>query len=521
MNKLVGYTVLVLGTLGFLLVFGLVKSEMKEIVYEKNGLQFEYLSKGKAIIPTADIQFFSSQEGQEITMYMNAGYGNKGLWTNLSVFKTNDANGNIHTLATKALNGQVSDSLIMNLDKNAMIDLIASLKDYRGAKLSRYNAESGWFGYVDDTVIIFVLFGFLFVFICLTINSLTYYLSKKVNSKIEWLIPGILAFFLAYHSTLPGFSIWAPFSEKLNWNINFTTIFLSFLVFRFIIKKSQKLEFYDQEVIKFFTIIIATYAIGFICSQIGFNFESRKYNNIFMIYNHGPHPIVIGMTISLAAGNLLANLVRRMIKMRGSEKLLKKTELALGKSSANLQSLQSTINPHFLYNSLNSIASAAKVDGDKTERMALALSSFYKYITNKSNESITTLSEELEMLENYLKIEKIRFEEVLKVDLDINSNASECRLPRLLLQPLVENAIKYGYNEDGISVKITAEKVDGQLNVKIFDSGTKFGPDMQIGFGIKSVTQKLDLLYPEKHTIEFKSSPSKHILIKIDQNEIR
>ena len=86
---------------------------------------------------------------------------------------------------------------------------------------------------------------------------------------------------------------------------------------------------------------------------------------------------------------------------------------------------------------------------------------------------------------------------------------------------MVENAIKYGYSESGIKVKIVAEKLDDQLNIKIFDSGTDFGPDMQIGFGIKSVTQKLDLLYPEQHSIEFKNTPSKHILIEIDQNEIK
>lgn len=517
MNKLVGYTVLVLGTLSVLLILGLVNDGMKDIVFEKNGLQFENLSKRNAITPTADIQFFSSQKEGEITMYKNSGYRNKGQWTNLLVYKSNIPNENIHTLAIKALSGQASDSVIMNLDKNAMIDLIASLEDYRGAKLSRYNAESGWFGYIDDTVIIFVLFGFLFFFICLIVNSLSYYLSKKVNSKLQWFIPGLLILSLAYYSTLPGFSIWAPFSKNLNWVICFATIFLPFLVFRFMKKVSSDLEFSDKEVIKFFTIIIATYFIGFVCSQIGFSFDSKKFNNIFMIYNHGPHPLVMGMTISLATGNLLANLVLRMIKMRGSEKILKQTELALDTSSANLQSLQSTINPHFLYNSLNSIASTAKVDGDKTEKMALALSSFYKYITNRKNENTTTLSEEIEMLENYLEIEKIRFEEVLTVNLDIDIDATDCLLPRLLLQPLVENAIKYGYSESGINVKIKAEKIDNQLIIKIFDSGSDFGSDMQIGFGIKSVSQKLNMLYPDNHTLEFNNIPTKHILIMIDQ----
>ncbi|MFT4537036.1 MAG: two-component system LytT family sensor kinase, partial [Saprospiraceae bacterium] len=112
------------------------------------------------------------------------------------------------------------------------------------------------------------------------------------------------------------------------------------------------------------------------------------------------------------------------------------------------------------------------------------------------------------------------FEDNLTVEIDVSSNAINCKLPRLLLQPLVENAVKYGYGESGINVKITAERISDQLIIRIYDSGAEFGLDMQIGFGIKSVNQKLELLYPDQHTLEFKNSPAKHILIEINQNEV-
>lgn len=522
MNKLVAYTILVIGTLGFLLIFGLVNSGMKEIVYEKNGVQFELLKKNKALQPSGQTQFFTSQSGDELTFYMNEGYHNLNYSTRLSVYQTSNLSENVHSLAVKALNNEIQfQSATGPLNKDQMLELVSSLTDFRGAQLTSYTSESGWFGYLDDTVVIFIILGFQFFIACLIINSLSGILSRKYNKKLEWIIPSVLILILSYLSTKMNFTIWFSYSEVFNVFRNFGTILFPYLLVRFLLHKAANRDFADKELLKFFGIILGTYIIGYILSQVGFAWDSGKYKNVMMIEKHGPHPLVMGLAISLAAGNLLANLVLRMIKMRGSEKILKKTELALNTSTANLHSLQSTINPHFLYNSLNSIASTAKVDGNKTEKMALALSSFYKYITNKSNESITTISEEVEMLENYLKIEKIRFEEVLKVDFDINSNVLSCKLPRLLLQPLVENAIKYGYGESGINVKITAEKISDQLIIRIYDSGTDFGTDMQIGFGIKSVAQKLEMLYADQHTLEFKNSPSKHIQIKINQNEVK
>ncbi|MFT6780658.1 MAG: hypothetical protein ACJA1A_000574 [Saprospiraceae bacterium] len=521
MNKLVTYTILVLGTLGFLLISGLVNSGMKEIVYEKNGLQFEYLNKSKAIKPSQEVQFFTSQDNNELTFYMNEGYKNQNFTTYLSVYKTIDPEENVHTLSVKAMNKDLSfQSTLEDLSHTELVNLISSINDFRGAKLSAYTSESGWFGYVDDTVVIFVLFGLIFFICCLIFNSMVKILSKRYGTRLEWIFPGTIVFILAFYAIGFNFSNWIPFSLSLNSVISFCSIFLPFLLFRFVIRKSSNLDFADREVLKFFTIIIGTYVIGAVLSRIGFAIDSSNFDNVMMIEKHGPFPIIMGMAISLASGNLLANLVRRMIYHRGSEKLLKKAEGELGRSNVELQSLQSTINPHFLYNSLNSIASTAKVDGDKTERMALALSSFYKYITNKKNEGLTILKNEVEMLNNYLEIEKIRFEDNLTVEIDVSSNAINCKLPRLLLQPLVENAVKYGYGESGINVKITAERISDQLIIRIYDSGAEFGLDMQIGFGIKSVNQKLELLYPDQHTLEFKNSPAKHILIEINQNEV-
>lgn len=522
MNKLVGYTVLVLGTLGFLLIYGLVNDGMKDIVYEKNGLQFEKLSKYEAASPSNEPFYFISQKNGELTFYSFPGYWNTNYKLDLSLYKTIDTLENLKSLSVKAASNQLDyTEYIRDLHQRDMAALLSKVEGFQGLKLSQYSFEKGWFGYLDDTPIIFVLFGFVLFILCLIFNSILSVLERYFGSTVRWLIPGLLIIGLTYVSVFGNWWIWFPYSQTLNTIRKIATIILPFLLYQIVIGKLSKLDFADREVLKFFTIILGTFGIGYIISQAGFAYDNNIDPNVMMVENHGPHPLIMGFAVALAAGNLLANLVRHMIKMRGSEKILKKTELALDESSANLQSLQSTINPHFLYNSLNSIASTAKVDGNKTEKMALALSSFYKYITNKNDEAITSISEEVEMLENYLKIEKIRFEENLNLDIDINPNAHDCKLPRLLLQPLVENAIKYGYGESGINVRIAAEKIGEQLIIHIYDSGADFGSDMQIGFGIKSVTQKLGLLYPNRHTLEFKNAPKKHILIQIDQNEVK
>ena len=146
---------------------------------------------------------------------------------------------------------------------------------------------------------------------------------------------------------MSNFPMWYPFDPILNDSRSYASVLLPFILFRYVKHRINHLEFSDREVIKFFTIIIGTFVIGYILSRIGFAIDSSNFGNILMMEDHGPFKVIMGMAVSIAGGNLLANLVLRMIEMRGSEKLLKKTEFALDASTANLQSLQSTINPHF------------------------------------------------------------------------------------------------------------------------------------------------------------------------------
>ncbi|MBL0099166.1 MAG: histidine kinase [Saprospiraceae bacterium] len=158
---------------------------------------------------------------------------------------------------------------------------------------------------------------------------------------------------------------------------------------------------------------------------------------------------------------------------------------------SSLATIQSRINPHFLYNALNSIASLARTEPRKTEDMALQLAKFYEQCGEIKSKPMITLGEELEILKSYLMIEKIRFGDRLQVILPNNDDAMEVMMPSFTLQPIVENAIKYGYNtvDNVIQIRITAETNDKSLTLRIYDSGPPFSENMHSGYGLSSIAK--------------------------------
>ena len=115
------------------------------------------------------------------------------------------------------------------------------------------------------------------------------------------------------------------------------------------------------------------------------------------------------------------------------------------------------------------------------------------------------------MVETYLKIEKIRFEDQLIYQIKIEAEIENHLIPRFLIQPLVENALKHGYQlgSEKIQLKLTAKKEEENLIITIFDSGPAFADNFTAGYGLDSVTKKLQLLFPNAHSIEFINYPKK------------
>lgn len=199
------------------------------------------------------------------------------------------------------------------------------------------------------------------------------------------------------------------------------------------------------------------------------------------------------------------------------------------KTRAELDALQAKINPHFLYNALNSIASLVHENPDKAEEMTLLLSKLFRYSTGRDGELFASLADELEMVRTYLQVEQVRFGNRLTFSVEISNPAlNELQLPQFLLQPIVENAIKHGIAKRAdmgrIDVRIYEKKRDGgptELHLCVHDNGPAFPDDMGGGYGLRSIQDKLKLLYGDDARVEFQNWPLKQVLISILITKIR
>jgi signal transduction histidine kinase len=202
--------------------------------------------------------------------------------------------------------------------------------------------------------------------------------------------------------------------------------------------------------------------------------------------------------------------------------LLQEKELELSKQKelkfrSDLNALQARINPHFLYNALNSIASLAPIDAGKTEQMALSLSRLFRYNINRENEITATLKEELEMSAVYLEVEKHRFDERLQYSLELEPGLDDFIIPKFILQPLVENAVKHGVSkitgQGIINIRIFESK--GKVLIEVSDNGPAFPEGLISGYGLQNTYEKLQLLYNKPFALEFINQPEKMIRLSL------
>lgn len=179
------------------------------------------------------------------------------------------------------------------------------------------------------------------------------------------------------------------------------------------------------------------------------------------------------------------------------QKLLKEAELHDQLRSAQLNALKSQINPHFLFNSLNSIASLTITNPGKAHEMIIALSDFMRYSLQNKVEMVT-LTTELQNIGLYLQIEKIRFGDKLTYRFEIEDPCNSQLIPNLILQPVFENAIKYGvYETSGsVEIRLKATMTENGMNIHVVND---FDPDAfpakGEGVGLKNVQERLRIIY--------------------------
>ncbi len=180
------------------------------------------------------------------------------------------------------------------------------------------------------------------------------------------------------------------------------------------------------------------------------------------------------------------------------DKTVREASLQASVKEAELNVLKSQLNPHFIFNSLNSISSLTMTSPEKAQDMVIKLSEFLRYSLHKNQDRNTTLQEELQSLKLYLDIEKIRFGERLCLQEDILKDCLQKELPHMLLQPIFENAIKHGVHEstEPVSIDVEGRCTADLLTLKISNT---YDPEAVAkkgeGVGLNNVRNRLRLVY--------------------------
>jgi two-component system, LytTR family, sensor histidine kinase AlgZ len=173
-------------------------------------------------------------------------------------------------------------------------------------------------------------------------------------------------------------------------------------------------------------------------------------------------------------------------------------ETSIQARDAELKALKAQINPHFLFNSLNSISALTSIDPSRARDMCVLLGDFLRLTLGLGEKTSVRLSEELDLLQKYMAIEMVRFGARLRVHEDIQDDSRVCLLPPLLLQPLVENAVKHGIASlpEGGDVRLSAQRHDGRLSILVENSWDPEAPTRRSGGrGLKNVQLRLEARY--------------------------
>jgi signal transduction histidine kinase len=193
-------------------------------------------------------------------------------------------------------------------------------------------------------------------------------------------------------------------------------------------------------------------------------------------------------------------------------------------SSAQLAMLRYQLNPHFLFNTLNSISTLVLLkQTERANAMLSRLSSFLRYTLANEPTAQVTVAQEVETLKLYLEIEKMRFESRLRPEFDIDPRVERARLPSLLLQPLVENAIKYAVTpqEEGAEICVAVRLAGDRVQITVSDTGpglseAKFRPSLSTGVGLANIKERLAQAFGPDQQFETRSSDGGGFEVRIE-----
>jgi two-component system, LytTR family, sensor kinase len=205
--------------------------------------------------------------------------------------------------------------------------------------------------------------------------------------------------------------------------------------------------------------------------------------------------------------------------LKYQERTVRAAELEKRLTEAKLQALQMQLNPHFLFNTLHAISSLMHQNVEAADRMLAKLSDLLRYALESTDSQEVPLRKELDFLTRYLEIEQTRFGERLQVRLQIDPATMDASVPNLILQPLVENAIKHGiepHARPGI-VELRAQRHDGALRLEVEDNGAglQSGKPSGFGVGLSNTRARLEQLYGNEHRLEMLTGARGGLLVRL------
>jgi len=196
---------------------------------------------------------------------------------------------------------------------------------------------------------------------------------------------------------------------------------------------------------------------------------------------------------------------------RYRERELAAAQLQAALARAELGALRAQLHPHFLFNTLNTIAILMEEDARAARKMLVHLGDLLRVLTRSDRTHEVSVREEIQLLESYLEIERMRFHDRLEVRVHVDPNTLDARVPDLVLQPLVENAIKHGVvpRPSGGTVEIRVHKHGAELRLEVRDDGPGIHPDEGSrgnGLGLSNTRVRLEKLYGNRHQFELRNA---------------
>lgn len=254
---------------------------------------------------------------------------------------------------------------------------------------------------------------------------------------------------------------------------------------------------------KFINMIPRIFLISIACSAL-IEFSMILFEKIIRDPDPSSYGRIIANTLATCLMVLFWNAIYFTYHFFQKSRIQELNNLTLeaSKNEIELKNLRSQLNPHFLFNSLNSIRALIDIEPDKAKHAVSTLSNLLRKSLIIGKENLVPLETELQMVSNYLELEKVRFEERLTIIWEIDDRLNSFLIPPFSLQMLVENAIKHGISNrmQGGEIRIISRRIDGIVEVVVENSGELLGTT-DTGIGLINTRRRLDIQY--KGSAEF------------------